>query len=111
MQDFDQILTWPAEDYSRVPYRVFTDQNIFEAEQERIWKGPVWNYLALEAEVPKPGDFLVTYVGDTPVVVNRAEDGSDPRLGQPLRPPWHHGSARAARQPNHSYLRLPSLVL
>ena len=76
MQDFDQILTWPAEDYSRVPYRVFTDQDIFEAEQERIWKGPVWNYLALEAEVPKPGDFLVTYVGDTPVVVNRAEDGS-----------------------------------
>ena len=76
MQEFDQILTWPAEDYSRVPYRVFTDQDIFEAEQERIWKGPVWNYLALEAEIPNPGDFLVTYVGDTPVVVNRAEDGS-----------------------------------
>ncbi len=76
MQNFDETLSWPAEDYSRVPYRVFTDQEIFEREQERIWKGPVWNYLALEAEIPKPGDFLVTYVGDTPVVVNRAEDGS-----------------------------------
>ena len=76
MQNFDETLSWPAEDYSRVPYRVFTDQEIFDREQERIWKGPVWNYLALEAEVPNPGDFLVTYVGDTPVVVNRAEDGS-----------------------------------
>ena len=69
-------LTWPAADFSRVPYRVFTDPDVFESEQERIWKGPVWNYLALEAEVPNPGDFLVTYVGDTPAVVNRAEDGS-----------------------------------
>ena len=69
-------LTWPAEDFSRVPYGVFTDQAVYEAEQERIWKGPVWNYLALEAEIPNPGDFLVTYVGDTPVVLNRAEDRS-----------------------------------
>ena len=76
MQNFDETLSWPAEDYSRVPYRVFTDQEIFDREQELIWKGPVWNYLALEAEIPNPGDFLVTYVGDTPVVVNRAEDGS-----------------------------------
>ena len=69
-------LTWPAADYSRVPYGVFTDPDVYELEQERIFKGPVWIYLALEAEIPNPGDFLVTYVGDTPAVVNRAEDGS-----------------------------------
>ena len=69
-------LTWPAADFSRVPFGVFTDPDIYEMEQERIFKGPVWIYLALEAEIANPGDFLVTYVGDTPVVVNRAEDGS-----------------------------------
>jgi anthranilate 1,2-dioxygenase large subunit len=69
-------ITWPNADFSRVPYAVFTDPDIFELEQERIFGGPVWCYLALEAEIPGPGDFLVTYLGDTVVVVNRHTDGA-----------------------------------
>ena len=30
----------------------------------------------LEAEIPHPGDYKSTYVGDTPVVMTRAEDGT-----------------------------------
>jgi hypothetical protein len=33
-----------------------------------------WSFLALEAEIPNPGDFKSTFVGDTPVVVTRTED-------------------------------------
>jgi len=69
------IVTWPKEGYHRVPYRVFHDPEIYAREQERIFRGPVWNYLGLEAEVPDPGDFRTTYVGATPVVLTRAEDG------------------------------------
>ncbi len=69
-------LTWPASDYSRVPYLVFNDPDVYAREQERIFQGPVWCYLALEAELPKPGDFRSTYVGETPVVVSRATDGT-----------------------------------
>ena len=69
-------LSWPAPDFSRVPYAVFGDQDIFELEQERIFRGPVWCYLALEAEVPRPGDFKSVFVGDRSVVVNRDADGS-----------------------------------
>ncbi len=69
-------LAWPAADFSRVPYKVFTDSAIYEAEQARVFRGPTWNYLALEAEIPKPGDYKTTFLGDTPVVVNRARDGS-----------------------------------
>ena len=69
-------LTWPTADYSRTPYEVYIDQDIYDQEQENIFRGPVWNYLALDAEIPNPGDFKTTYVGETPVVVNRAEDGS-----------------------------------
>ena len=66
---------WPALDYSRVPYRLYHDAEVYEREQERIFRGPVWSFLGLEAEIPNPGDFRTTWVGDTPVVVNRDEKG------------------------------------
>ena len=66
---------WPAADFSRVPYVVFGDEGVFAREQERIFRGPTWNYLALEAELPDEGDFLSTKVGETPVVVCRDSDG------------------------------------
>lgn len=67
---------WPALDYSRVPYRLYHDPEIYERELRQIFAGPVWNYLGLEAEIPKPGDFRGTYVGETPVVFNRDENGA-----------------------------------
>ena len=67
---------WPALDYSRVPYRLYHDAEIYAREQERIFRGPTWNYLGLEAEIPNPGDFRATYVGETPVVVNRDKEGA-----------------------------------
>jgi anthranilate 1,2-dioxygenase large subunit len=67
---------WPALDYSRVPYRLYHDAEIYEREQQRIFQGPVWNYLGLEAEIPNPGDFRASYVGETPVVFNRDQAGA-----------------------------------
>ncbi len=69
-------LQWPGRDESAVPFSVYVDEEIFRLEQERIFRGPVWSYLGLESEVPNPGDFLSTYVGTTPVVLNRARDGA-----------------------------------
>ena len=66
---------WPRNDYSRVPYFLYHDQAVYDLEQERIFRGPVWLYLGLEAEIPKPGDFRTTFLGDTPIVFNRALDG------------------------------------
>ena len=48
---------WPALDYSRVPYRLYHDAEIYAREQERIFRGPVWNFLGLDAEIPEPGRF------------------------------------------------------
>src|SRR5947208_8341290 len=76
---FSVMLTaeiWPALDYSRVPYRLYHDAALYAREQERIFGGPVWSFLGLEAEIPKPGDFRTTYVGETPIVVNRDETGA-----------------------------------
>ena len=68
--------TWPDNDLSRAPYRVYTDAELYALEQERIFRGPTWNFLALECEIPNPGDYKTTYVGDAPVLVARAQDGS-----------------------------------
>ncbi len=67
---------WPAQGDARVPYWVYTDEAIYRREIERIFHGPTWNFVALEAEIPNPGDFKRSYVGPTPVVVSRDTDGS-----------------------------------
>ncbi|WP_211265251.1 aromatic ring-hydroxylating dioxygenase subunit alpha [Actinacidiphila oryziradicis] len=65
---------WPAE-LTRVPYWVFQRQDIYRAEQEKLFRGPYWSYLCLEAEVPAPGDYRTSFLGDTPVIVSRDQDG------------------------------------
>ncbi|MDF2116451.1 aromatic ring-hydroxylating dioxygenase subunit alpha [Roseiarcaceae bacterium H3SJ34-1] len=73
---YDPIGAFPNGDGSRVPYRVFSSQEVYDLEQERIYRGPTWNFLGLEAEIPKPGDYKSTFIGDTPVVMTRADDGT-----------------------------------
>ena len=62
---------WPEGGVTRVPYRLFTDPEIYALEQEKIFRGPVWNFLSLEIDVPNPGDFKTSFVGEIPVVVTR----------------------------------------
>jgi anthranilate 1,2-dioxygenase large subunit len=68
-------LHWPAAGLTRVPYWVFQRPDIYDREQSRLFQGPYWHYLCLEAEVAEPGDFRTTFVGDTPVIVSRDVDG------------------------------------
>ena len=68
-------LDWAKDAVTQVPYQVYTDQAIFDLEQQRIFRGPTWSFVALEAEIPKPGDYKSTYIGDTPVVVTRDQGG------------------------------------
>ena len=67
---------WPAEGVTRVPYWVYQDEEIYREEQTRIFRGPSWNYLCLEAELPEPKSFVTTFVGDMPVVVARDPSGA-----------------------------------
>jgi len=67
---------FPRVDGSRIPFNVYTSPEIYQLEQERIFRGPTWSFVALEAEIPDPNDFKSTFVGDTPVVVTRNEDRS-----------------------------------
>ena len=66
---------WPDASFSRVPYEVFTDAAIYDLERERIFRGPVWHYLALDIELPGHGDYRLTWVGDIGVIVVRDRSG------------------------------------
>jgi salicylate 5-hydroxylase large subunit len=67
---------WPSEGISRVPFWLYTDPEVYAREQQRIFAGPSWCYVALAAEIPGPGDFKRSYVGDKPVVVVRDAAGA-----------------------------------
>lgn len=66
---------WPHGDTSQVPYQVYTDEVLYALEQDRIFQGPVWNFIGLECEIPEPGDFKTTFAGDAPIIVLRDRDG------------------------------------
>ena len=67
---------WPGDTLARVPYWVYQDPDVYRLEQRRIFEGPVWNFLCLETEIPQPGDFRTTAIGEMPVVVVRDDDGA-----------------------------------
>ncbi|MDO8298842.1 Rieske 2Fe-2S domain-containing protein [Lacisediminimonas sp.] len=71
----EPLVEWPAEGVARVPFQVFSDQAVYQQEQEKIFRGPVWNYLCLEVEIANSGDVRTSWVGDTPIIVTRDEQG------------------------------------
>jgi anthranilate 1,2-dioxygenase large subunit len=68
-------LKWPRADFSRIPFRAYLDPAVYALERERIFRGPVWSYLALEIEIPAANDFKVVEVGDLSVIVTRDANG------------------------------------
>ena len=67
---------WADPGLTRVPYALYAEPGVYARERERVFMGAAWNYLALECEIPEHGDYKTTFVGDTPVVVVRGEDGA-----------------------------------
>jgi phenylpropionate dioxygenase-like ring-hydroxylating dioxygenase large terminal subunit len=67
---------FPAADFSRVPYRIYTDPAVYAREPDRIFTGPTWSHLALEAEIPASGDYVTSSLGEVPVIVTRNRNGT-----------------------------------
>lgn len=66
----------PAADrLTRVPFHLYQDPALLAREQERVFEGPVWNYLCIDTDLPNIGDWRTTFVGRMPVVVVRRESG------------------------------------
>jgi phenylpropionate dioxygenase-like ring-hydroxylating dioxygenase large terminal subunit len=58
-----------------LPAAWYTEAANYTHEQRRIF-GRAWQYVGLTEQVAQPGDFFTSTIGETPVVVTRAEDGA-----------------------------------
>ncbi|TNE29215.1 MAG: aromatic ring-hydroxylating dioxygenase subunit alpha [Alphaproteobacteria bacterium] len=58
----------------RVHTSLYTDPEIFEEEFDRIFNS-TWVWVAHVSHIPNKNDWITTYVGKQPVIVNRDKDG------------------------------------
>ena len=72
---FPENPAWQDEGSSRIPFWAYTSEDIYRRELERLFYDNHWCYIGLEAEVPNPGDFKRTVVGERSVVMTRDMDG------------------------------------
>jgi salicylate 5-hydroxylase large subunit len=71
----DGSALWPAPGSSRIPAKVYTDPQIYSRELERFFYGPHWSYVGLEVELPEPGYFKRTSIGERSVIMVRNRRG------------------------------------
>lgn len=69
--DMNEIIDERAAWVSR---RAFLDQDVYEQEQQRIFRR-AWLFLGHESQLPNPRDFFTTYMGEESVIVNRDRRG------------------------------------
>jgi phenylpropionate dioxygenase-like ring-hydroxylating dioxygenase large terminal subunit len=62
-------------DRGRVHASIYTDPEIFREEMQRIFF-TTWVFIGHESEIPRPGSFKTTYIGNVPLILTRTDDGA-----------------------------------
>src|SRR5688572_1779704 len=81
-----------------VDRRIFSDEEIYQLELERIF-ARAWNFMAHDSQIPNPGDFFMTFIGEDRVIVVRDNDGLPQVLVNSCR---HRGNAVCRAEEGHS---------
>ena len=66
---------WDQPGSSRIPFWAYTDESLYKRELERLFYQGHWCYVGLEAEIPNPGDYKRSVIGERSVILTRAADG------------------------------------
>ncbi len=66
---------WGDEPTSRAPGWVYTDADIYQRELETFFYHGHWCYVGLECEIPEPGNYRRTNIGERSVVMVRDSAG------------------------------------
>jgi len=67
---------WGDAPTSRAPGWVYTDPAVYQEELQRFFYRGHWCYVGLACEIPNPGDFKRTVVGERSVIMVRDRDGT-----------------------------------
>ncbi|GAC1527823.1 MAG: aromatic ring-hydroxylating dioxygenase subunit alpha [Ramlibacter sp.] len=67
----ETLSRWSGTGSSRVPFWAYTNAQLYQRELERIFYGPHWDYVGLLVEIPKVGDFKLSFVGERQVIMVR----------------------------------------
>ena len=72
---FPREIRWEGEGTHRIPFLAYTSDELYKRELERFFYKNHWCYVGLEAEIPEPGDFKRTVIGERSVILVRDADG------------------------------------
>ena len=73
---FPDIPLWEGPGTSRIPFAVYTSEQLHRRELDRFFYRRHWSYVGLEAEIAQAGDFKRTVVGERSVLMVRDKDGA-----------------------------------
>ena len=68
-------VAWEDAGTSRIPFSVYTGEELHRRELERFFYRKHWCYVGLEAEIPNPGDFKRSVIGERSVILVRDASG------------------------------------
>jgi phenylpropionate dioxygenase-like ring-hydroxylating dioxygenase large terminal subunit len=69
--DFNELV---QAEQGLISRRIFVEDEIYQLELAKIF-AKCWLFLCHESQLPNPGDFLSTYMGEDPILVTRGKDG------------------------------------
>jgi PAH dioxygenase large subunit len=74
LRDNTDLQELVSEDKAQISRRVYVDLELYELEQERLFRR-AWLFLAHESEMPNKGDYVTRTLAGEPVVLVRGDDG------------------------------------
>src|SRR2546426_9389138 len=93
--DFTQLVDAETGTVDRT---IFSDKEIYRLELEQIF-ARAWNFMAHDSQIPNPGDFFSTYIGEDRVIVVRDKSGNPQVLLNTCR---HRGNAVSRAEEGHA---------